>query len=58
MIRKIAAAAGACVLWCMSGTTYAVDSVSLEAGRGNDRTNVLRVAAQWQWRKADRKSVV
>jgi lipid A 3-O-deacylase len=51
MIRKIAVAAGACALWCVTGTIHAVDSVSLEVGRGNDRTNVVRVATQWRWRK-------
>src|SRR5688572_13053471 len=48
MIRKIAALAAACVV---SSSGYCVDGVSLELGRGDDRTSVLRIAAQWQWRK-------
>jgi lipid A 3-O-deacylase len=51
MIRKIAVVAGAFALCFITGPIYAVDSVSVEAGRGNDRTNVLRIAAQWRWRK-------
>src|SRR5688500_7024086 len=51
MIRKIAAVAAACILFGFTPVAYCVDSVSLEAGRGNDRTNVLRVATQWRWRK-------
>jgi hypothetical protein len=51
MIRKIAALAGAWALLCVNGSIQAADGVSVEIGRGNDRTNVVRLAAQWNWRK-------
>jgi lipid A 3-O-deacylase len=51
MIRKIVAAAGVLALCCMTEAVHAIDGVSVEVGRGNDRTNVLRVGAQWRWRK-------
>jgi hypothetical protein len=51
MIRKIGAAAGACILTLLGSRTYAVDGVSLELGRGDDRTSVLRLALQDVWRK-------
>jgi lipid A 3-O-deacylase len=51
MIRKIAAAAAAGMLSAFAPAVHCLDSVSLEAGRGNDRTNVVRVATQWRWRK-------
>ena len=49
MIRKIAA--GAFVLLTFTPSAYCVDGVSVEVGRGNDRTNAIRVATQWNWRK-------
>ena len=49
MIRKIAAAA--CGLLAFIPPAYCVDGVSVEVGRGNDRTNAIRVSTQWNWRK-------
>jgi lipid A 3-O-deacylase len=46
MIRKIAAAAAACVL---SSTGYCVDGMVVEIGRGDDRTSLLRVAVIDYW---------
>lgn len=51
MIRKIAATAAACFLFALTPAAYCLDGISLEAGRGNDRTKVLRLAVQWQWRE-------
>jgi lipid A 3-O-deacylase len=48
MIRKFAAAAAACIF---SSAAQAIDGVAIEAGRGDDRTNVLRVSLTDQWRK-------
>ena len=50
MIRKIAALAAACVV---SSSGYCVGGVSLELGRGDDQTNVLRIAVQDKWRKQE-----
>ncbi|MGH8725995.1 MAG: acyloxyacyl hydrolase [Burkholderiales bacterium] len=50
MIRKIAAAAAA---WLLSSAGYCIDSVSLEAGRGDDRTSLIRFAIQDLWRKRE-----
>jgi lipid A 3-O-deacylase len=50
MIRKIAAAAAACAL---SFHAYCIDGVSLEVGRGNEETNLLRVSLLDQWRKPE-----
>jgi hypothetical protein len=48
MIRKIAATAAACLL---SSPAYGVDGVSVEAGRGNDQTSVLRISVLDYWHK-------
>jgi lipid A 3-O-deacylase len=48
MIRAIAAAAAACA-FCSAA--QAVDGVAIEVGRGDDRTNLLRLALTDQWRK-------
>jgi hypothetical protein len=47
MIRKIAVAAAACVVW---SNGYCVDGVAVEVGRGDDRTSLLRVAVVDYWR--------
>lgn len=49
MIRKITAAAAACAL---SSAAWGLDGIALEYGRGDDRTNLLRVAVAGQWRVA------
>jgi hypothetical protein len=49
MIRKKAAAAAACFV---SLSAHAIDGVSVETGRGDDKTSVLRVAVTEDWRKA------
>jgi lipid A 3-O-deacylase len=52
MIRKIAALAGAAgLLFLCSSPVRAIDGVAVEAGRGDDRTSVLRVALTDYWRK-------
>jgi lipid A 3-O-deacylase len=51
MIRKIVATAATCILFAFTPAAYCLDGVSLEAGLGNDRTKVLRLGAQWRWRK-------
>jgi lipid A 3-O-deacylase len=51
MIRKIVAAAGASVLVLVSPAALALDAIAVELGRGNDRTNLLRLSAQWHWRE-------
>jgi lipid A 3-O-deacylase len=50
MIRKIAAGAATCLALASSGA-LAVDGVAVEYGRGDDRTNLLRIALTDQWRK-------
>lgn len=34
----------------MSSSAFAVDGVSIELGRGNDRVDMARVGAQWNWK--------
>jgi lipid A 3-O-deacylase len=34
-----------------SSAALAVDGVSIEAGRGNDRVNMARIGAQWNWKQ-------
>jgi hypothetical protein len=51
MIRKIAATAAACILSAFAPAACCLDGVSLEIGRGDDQTTVLRVAVQDQWRE-------
>jgi hypothetical protein len=46
MIRKIAAATAA---WFVSCNVYALDGVALEVGRGEDRTNIIRIALLDRW---------
>lgn len=46
MIRKMAAFAAAC---CLSSGAHAFDSMALEIGRGDDETNLLRIAVQERW---------
>jgi hypothetical protein len=48
MIRKIAVAAAAGLI-CSTG--HCVDGVSVEVGRGDDRTSLLRVSVVDFWRK-------
>jgi lipid A 3-O-deacylase len=56
MIRKIGAVAGAAVLFFLACLFFvrdarALDGVSVQAGRGDDRTYLLRVAVTDQWRE-------
>src|SRR5688572_20295194 len=56
MIRKIGAMAGAWVLFFLAllflvPRAQAVDGVSVQAGRGDDRTYLLRFAVTDQWRE-------
>jgi lipid A 3-O-deacylase len=51
MIRKIALALGAGALIAASPAAFAVDAVVVELGRGEDNTNLLRVAIVDKWRK-------
>jgi lipid A 3-O-deacylase len=55
MIRKMAACAAACLLFpalfLFAPAVYCVDAVALELGRGDDQTSIVRLAAQWQWRR-------
>lgn len=51
MIRKIGAAAGACALVFFSAGARAIDGVSVEVGRGDDRTSLLRVGVIDRWRQ-------
>ena len=53
MIRKIAAVAVACVLLGRISNLAAVDAVSVELGRGEDRTNVIRIAVSHYWHKRE-----
>ena len=51
MIRKIALALGAATLIPVSRAALAVDGVAVEVGRGDDRTNLLRIAMVDRWHK-------
>jgi hypothetical protein len=51
MIRKIAAAAAACVV-CSTG--HCVDGIGVEVGRGDDRTSLLRLVLTDRWHRAQR----
>ena len=51
MIRKITSALGACSLLISSTAAVAVENVAVEAGYGEDRTYLLRVAIDEPWRK-------
>jgi lipid A 3-O-deacylase len=51
MIRKITLALGACVLLVCSREVFPIERISVEIGRGEDRTNLLRVAIEEPWRK-------
>src|SRR5512134_2290238 len=56
MIRKISAVAGAAVLFFLAclflvRDARALDGVSVQAGRGDDRTYLLRFAVTDQWRE-------
>ncbi len=46
---KIAAAAG--VLLGCAPAAFAIDGISVEAGRGDDHTSVLRIGVQERWRE-------
>ena len=45
-MRKIFAA----VVFLLAFPAHALDSVSVELGRGGDDVNLLRAGAQWQWK--------
>src|SRR5512145_1036007 len=51
MIRKIALALGAGALIAASPAAFALDGASVELGRGDDRTNLLRISFVDKWRK-------
>ena len=51
MIRKIALALGAGTLIAASPAALALDGASVELGRGDDRTNLLRISFVDKWRK-------
>ncbi len=51
MIRKILAAAAACAAVSLPAAAQTLDGLSVEVGRGQDETNLLRVAIQSKWRK-------
>lgn len=53
MIRKIGVAAGAGVLFFLSGSSCAGNALAVELGRGDDRTNVLRLSYTSTWRKGE-----
>jgi len=44
-------ACGAVLIFLSSPSCFAVDGVALETGRGEDRTNLLRVSLTDSWRK-------
>ena len=48
MIRKIA---GAPAAWLCCSTAHCVDGIAVEYGRGDDRTNLLRISVVDKWRK-------
>jgi hypothetical protein len=48
MIRKIA---GALAAWLCCSTAHCVDGIAVEYGRGDDRTNLLRISVVDKWRK-------
>jgi lipid A 3-O-deacylase len=54
MIRKIGAMALAGALFFLCAAAHAVDGLTLEVGRGDDRTNLLRVGFIDEWRKRER----
>ncbi len=35
----------------VSATAWAVDGISIEAGRGNDQVNMARIGLQWNWKQ-------
>ena len=39
------------LLLCFAAPALALDGVSFELGRGNDRTDVVRLGLQWNWDK-------
>jgi lipid A 3-O-deacylase len=49
MIRKTAAAAALALAGISNA--HALDSVSFEAGEGNESTDIWRVGLQWDWRR-------
>jgi hypothetical protein len=51
MIRKIALALGAATLIAASPAAFPVDGAAVEVGRGDERTNLLRIAMVDRWRK-------
>jgi lipid A 3-O-deacylase len=54
MIRKIGAMAGAGALFFLAAAAaHAVDGLSVEVGRGDDRTSLLRLSLTDNWRKRD-----
>ena len=45
--------AGAGALFFLAAAAHALDGLSVEVGRGDDRTSLLRLALTDQWRKRD-----
>jgi lipid A 3-O-deacylase len=54
MIRKIGATALAGALFFLCAAAHALDGLMVEVGRGDDRTNLLRVGFIDEWRKRER----
>ena len=53
MIRKIGVIAGAGAVFFLCGSAYADNALAMELGRGDDRTNVLRLAFTHPWRQGE-----
>jgi lipid A 3-O-deacylase len=53
MIRKIGVMAGAGAVFFLCGNAYADNALAVELGRGDDRTNALRVSFIHTWRKGE-----
>ena len=51
MIRKIGVIAGAGALFFLCGSSCADTALAVELGRGDDRTNLLRISFVDKWRK-------
>jgi lipid A 3-O-deacylase len=56
MIRKIALALGVLTLLAASPAAFPVDGVAVDVGRGDDRTNLLRLAMVDRWRKKQERN--
>ena len=50
-MKKNSAAAALAAALLAGSPAYAVDSVSMEIGRGTEQVNLWRLGAQWKWQK-------